>query len=343
MDIEQLKNKLLPLDDYEDVGKQHFAAYGRNMNYTQYLYLISNICQTQPLKQLYSGSALAKQKQLALDFKTKYDSRKLPADHFFSEGKSIEIEKLLRYVDIPPHQHDFFEFAYIICGECVHKINEEEYLQKEGSLSLIPPTFVHSLYPTEDCLCMTIKIRGEILEKIQLPGLINFIYPMVFNCSDDAFVRDKIAQIYTQQSEALPYCDQIIELLFQALLFYIAQNYYEDARFLVTKNIRDEKILKMLNYAFENYQSITLSALAAHFHYNPAYLSRMFHEQTGKAFSSLLKEFKLRQAAKLLTETKMALNEICDEVGYKDTTQFIKNFKELYEITPGKYRKQTSH
>ena len=39
-------------------------------------------------------------------------------------------------------------------------------------------------------------------------------------------------------------------------------------------------------------------------------------------------------------ETNMTLDEICDAIGYKDVPRFIKNFKEKYEMTPGKFRKQ---
>lgn len=41
-------------------------------------------------------------------------------------------------------------------------------------------------------------------------------------------------------------------------------------------------------------------------------------------------------------ETNMTLDEICDEIGYKDVPRFIKNFKEKYEMTPGKFRKESS-
>ena len=55
--------------------------------------------------------------------------------------------------------------------------------------------------------------------------------------------------------------------------------------------------------------------------------------------------FKLKQADKLLQTTDKKLNEICDIIGYSDTTQFIRDFKQRYGNTPAKYRKafQESH
>ena len=80
--------------------------------------------------------------------------------------------------------------------------------------------------------------------------------------------------------------------------------------------------------------------LAAEFHYNESYLSRMFQEQAGRSFSETVKDFKLRKAAELLKTRKWKLDHICEEIGYKDTRQFIRSFKKMYGITPDKFRKR---
>ena len=33
------------------------------------------------------------------------------------------------------------------------------------------------------------------------------------------------------------------------------------------------------------------------------------------------------------------LDHICEEIGYKDTRQFIRSFKEMYGITPDRFRR----
>ncbi|MGI6576462.1 MAG: hypothetical protein ACOX1Q_00120 [Eubacteriales bacterium] len=44
-------------------------------------------------------------------------------------------------------------------------------------------------------------------------------------------------------------------------------------------------------------------------------------------FSHILRNYKLDTAAKLLEQTEQNLNSICDAIGYKDSTQFIRSFK----------------
>jgi len=63
--------------------------------------------------------------------------------------------------------------------------------------------------------------------------------------------------------------------------------------------------------------------------------------KSGRTFFDILKEYKLRQAAKLLSiRDRCRLNEICEEIGYKDTTQFIRCFQDLFGVTPAKYHRQ---
>ncbi len=341
MALMQFEQDLVELNALETVGKKHFESYGSNISYLQYLYL-RNHGMGKDLGALYTPSAIAEQERIQAQFRENNASHILKPQNFFPEGQNIEAEKLLRFVDIPPHQHDFIECAFVFCGKCIHNISGQAYIQEAGSFVPILPGYPHALYPEEDCLCITIKIRNETFQKMEFPGLVNLIYPMAFSCGEDTFVRHCIVSIWEQQESGLPYADKIIEQLFITMMLYIEQQFHDEVQYLVSGNKQDKQMVEILSYMMDNYRSATLQAVAAHFHYNPAYFSRMFRTQTGVTFSAMLKEYKLRQAARLLVETGRKLNDICDEVGYKDTTQFIRSFKVLFGTTPIQYRKQGS-
>ncbi len=340
MDMMHFQNSLVALNPLEATGKMHFEKYGKRLGFLQYLYLC-NYPIGSSIEELYTNSAIAQQQRIFARFREENQSSILQPKNFFTEGKSLEIEKLLRYVDIPPHQHEFLEFAYVFTGKCVHTINGQEYLQEPGSFVVIPPTFIHALFPEEDCLCLTVKIQSEAFLKMRFPGMPNFIYPQAFLCGEDDFVKHCFVRIWEQQKNNLPYCDQIEEQIFGTLLLYLEQNFHEDVQYLVSGIKQERQLIEILSYIMDNYQMVTLKSVAEHFHYNPSYFSRLYRQKTGGSFSALLKEFKLRQAARLLVETNRKLNDICDEVGYKDTTQFIRSFKALFGVTPIQYRKQT--
>lgn len=48
----------------------------------------------------------------------------------------------------------------------------------------------------------------------------------------------------------------------------------------------------------------------------------------------------MQHARDLLLRTNMKIDDICESVGYRDTTQFIRTFKTIYGTTPKQYQKK---
>lgn len=340
MFLEKLSNELINLNRYETIGKKHFEKYGKNISHLHLMYLMSYGEHITEPDELYTDFALDVLDRI-YEYHVQHGTPGMLSDsRFLPSGKNLEIQKLLRYVDIAPHQHEFIECAFVVTGRCLHRINEREYIQEGGSFVTIPLGFSHVLFPEDDCLCLTMKVRFETFRNLNLPGWANFAFPLVFPCGSDPFVRNTIASIWSQQERDLPYSEQIMEQLFKTLIFYLEQNFREDMQYLVTHADTDPRMVEIIGFMVDNFQSVTLKTVAEHFHYSPAYLSRMIHEGTGRTFSSLLKEYKLRQAAALIQNGMRKLADVCDAVGYKDTVQFIHSFKDFYGVTPGQYRKQ---
>ncbi len=322
------------------MGYEHFARCGKPLSFVQFLYA-AYLCPEGPctLDTILAPEAVAQQDELLLKFRRAFAGN-LPEESFIQQGRMLEVDKLLRYVDIPAHRHSFVECAFVLRGTCNHMVGEYPYVQEQGSCTIIPDGVTHYLVPSPDCVCLTVKVRDAEFNKMDIPNLPYFIYPVSFQGGADPFIRHMVLSLYQQQAQGLPYHERIIGQLFQTLLTYIMQNYRDTLEYLAPRTVQDSQMLEILDYTFENHQTITLQALAEHFHYNPAYLSNLIHKQTGQTFSALLRDFRLKQAARLLTDTKLPLNDLCAAVGYKDPSQFIRNFKALYGTTPLKYRNQ---
>ncbi|THE12508.1 response regulator [Bacillus timonensis] len=84
---------------------------------------------------------------------------------------------------------------------------------------------------------------------------------------------------------------------------------------------------------------ITQKEVAAHVHLNPSYFSVLFKEEVNLNFSEYITRRRIQHAKELLLSTKLTINEIADEVGYKTAKYFIKIFKEYENMTPTAYRK----
>lgn len=95
----------------------------------------------------------------------------------------------------------------------------------------------------------------------------------------------------------------------------------------------------LLNYIDSHYsEKLTLSDLASQFGINYTYLSRLFKKSTSKSFSEYLTAVRLAHACSLLTQTRMKITLIADQVGFSDYHYFCNVFKHVYSISPLQYR-----
>ncbi|MHC5268592.1 response regulator transcription factor [Enterococcus sp. LJL98] len=99
-------------------------------------------------------------------------------------------------------------------------------------------------------------------------------------------------------------------------------------------------INQLLQRIKENYhQDLQLSTLAEELHYNPAYLGQLFHKEVKKNFNTYVIQRRLKESKLLLTRTSLSIDEISNEVGFKNPAYFIQMFKRNFGTTPLQYRK----
>ncbi|UVI27374.1 helix-turn-helix domain-containing protein [Paenibacillus spongiae] len=87
--------------------------------------------------------------------------------------------------------------------------------------------------------------------------------------------------------------------------------------------------------------TISLEVIAEQFGLSPSYATRFFKDQTGNPLMRHIDTLRMRRAKHLLKTTKLNLKEIMVEVGYMDSTNFIRKFKKIEGMTPIQYRNLT--
>ena len=81
-----------------------------------------------------------------------------------------------------------------------------------------------------------------------------------------------------------------------------------------------------------------LATFAAEHHYSAAYLSRIFHAETGLTFSKYAQRAKLGEACRMLETTSLSAAEIRGLLKYSDPKHFYRIFREYTSTTPAAYR-----
>jgi YesN/AraC family two-component response regulator len=100
-----------------------------------------------------------------------------------------------------------------------------------------------------------------------------------------------------------------------------------------------EKIIATIkDYVRQHYKDVTLEDLSQQVHMNADYLSKFFKKHAGIRFSDYLTTVRMEEAAHLLEDIQFKTYEISDRVGYSNSFNFTRAFKNYYGMTPRDYR-----
>ncbi|NIK69101.1 MULTISPECIES: response regulator [unclassified Paenibacillus] len=99
-------------------------------------------------------------------------------------------------------------------------------------------------------------------------------------------------------------------------------------------------IQQAIDYIEEHYldSDLSIKQVAENIHLNPSYLSTLFKKETGETFTGYVTKLKLQKAQVLLRNTEMKISEICQTVGFEDSTYFSSVFKKHFQISPSEFR-----
>ena len=122
----------------------------------------------------------------------------------------------------------------------------------------------------------------------------------------------------------------ILKPMVLALFMHIARRYRLEKSTVQASSL-SESIIQYIN---SHPESVSLKEIAAHFSYHPNYVSTLLHKELGKTFSEIVLEKRMDRALILLKGTTLSIEEISSMLGYSNTSNFYKAFREYYGKTP---------
>ena len=105
-----------------------------------------------------------------------------------------------------------------------------------------------------------------------------------------------------------------------------------------SQSCKDERLLEITNYIYENYKDVTLDDLSEKFFLSKPYLSKYIKEKSGLTFGDILKQVRMKKARAMLKSSSATVESIAESVGYQNVEHFNRIFKKMYNITPVQYR-----
>ncbi len=270
----------------------------------------------------------------------------------FHHNRSLLAVRHPRYAPTPAYSHAFFELIYVMEGECVCTFAHKKETLQRGDLCFLPPLQKHHVHPVDDAVALSVFIHHSMLTdsflaSLHLPDALQHFFTassgdaaakryFVFRNGAKEMLQLQVLGLYHELRRCDAFSDTMLSTMFASLLITLVRS----EELLMHSLHENDSTNEILSLFRNNYDTITLSELAAKLHYTVPYCSRYLKKNFGCTFSELLRHTRFQRAEELLTGSSMTVGQISDELGYENPESFIRIFKKEYQMTPAQYRVQ---
>ncbi len=247
------------------------------------------------------------------------------------------------------HRHDFYFFNYAYQGQ-YDALSENRHnliTVREGELYMGQPFNGYALRGNKDeeIIIVGVLIQKEAFYRDFLQALSAdaelarfFLEPRKDVFADGfrhlhqlepAPVRPLLETMIIEYAHKGEGTQQILKALALALAEMTARQYRAE------HPVREAGLAYELDgYFHANLASASLGDAAQRLGYHPNYLSSLVKQTTGETFQARLKRLRLERAQTLLSATDLAVEEIAAMVGYPNTSNFYRAFKDFTGHSP---------
>lgn len=257
--------------------------------------------------------------------------------------------------DILFHWHKEFEIHYVYEGTARYHIDYDFFDSQAGDIILMRPNAMHSIHPigqnkhkTATLLCHLDMLGYSLLDQtslLYLQPLQNDVVKFVHRIqpADRGYpeIRECLFTILAIDQEK----DRYFELLLKSKLFELFHLLYQH-QYILKKQTDDlyrknERLRGLIDHIHRHYaQALSIEEMAQYMGYSKTHFMAVFKQHTGTSCMEFIIQVRLKEACTLLTTTMKPVLEIANQVGFNNLSNFNRQFKQYYQLTPTQYRKQ---
>ena len=246
------------------------------------------------------------------------------------------------------HFHSFYEFYYLWEGRRQYFINTKTYAIQAGAVVWINPGHIHRTSAADDRPHerTLLEIDGRVLEGAleQLEGIhagpLRQVQAMMLQLEGDERRRMEwlLTDLLAEGAEKRAGYIACIRLRLEELLLILLRSRPAIAAPAIASD-KHRKIYEIAAFISQEYADIaSLDELCRQFYLSKSHLCHTFKEVTGMTVQEYITATRISSAQRLLTETREAVTDITQAVGYGSITHFERMFKEAVGMTPLQYR-----
>ncbi|WP_313894073.1 ABC transporter substrate-binding protein [Psychrobacillus sp.] len=225
----------------------------------------------------------------------------------------------------------FPKILIILEGNGLLSQNDKQHVVSRGSILLCDPSFGIEYHLKS---CTPSPLQGILIGYRCLTT--DGSKPLVLENGEPSKHSSKVIRLarefenaWKNQSDRGPF---YIQQLFIELLAEFHEELNEK-QLLVSPWI--EQVISYIDTHYK--EDLTREQMASLAHVSPEHLSRAFRQGTGRTFNEYLSLIRIRASQKRLLHEMPKLDELAQEVGYKEGTYLSRKFKQVVGLSPTSY------
>lgn len=283
---------------------------------------------------------------------------KLIIERLNKEAKSSFVlqKDVYPHYPTPWHYHPEYELVLVLKSSGEKIIGDHISSFADGDLAFLGPFLPHvyhnsQIYYEENSnltaeaivIHFTKDFLGNHFFNIpEMEAIVSFLENSVMGFSITGKTRQLVARKMNDMLE-MPGPVRVIELL--TILHTLSET--KDKKRLASpgfiqnfKASGSEQITKVCDFIMKNFAAdLTLEQVARIANMSPNAFCNFFKRRTRKTFVNFLNEVRVGYACKLLSVDRLNITEVCYSSGFKNLSNFNRQFKRIVNKTPHKYRK----
>lgn len=248
------------------------------------------------------------------------------------------------------HHHDFLEIKYVLSGTCTYRIADETLPVKKGDVIICNPFVAHQkiAYGSEQLVEFDIGVDSFHIRELPTGCLIDpGSSPQVYLWKYSTDFTRCCSELLLEHENDQPGRELLMKALVMKLLVLVLKATYttdsneEKSSVSFESTDRTNIVNTIVEYLNDNYMKpISLHKISKNMYLSPAYISKVFKEQTSESPINYLIKIRLTRAEEMLKDGTLSVKEIAKSVGYNDVYHFSKLFKKYYNCSPTTFRHQ---
>jgi AraC-like DNA-binding protein len=249
---------------------------------------------------------------------------------------------------LPYHRHDAYEVYLFLRGNSLMYLEQSCYKLEPGDLIIISPGEMHR------CICLdtqTYERIGLNIKKTALAKLSSHRSNLISCFESHPFGQNNLIRLTQEQivyysglAEKLigslnseEYGQDLLAECYATQLLVFINNLYRSSTYKAD-NIMPELVSHTMSYINRHLaEPLSSGQLEQEFHYSGKYISQQFRKYTGLTIRSYILDQRVSLAKSCLSAGK-SVAEACELSGFSDYANFIRSFKKVAGISPGKYK-----